>query len=108
MFDALLNRFGGFVLQVAGSVQLGLVAYELVGALLGLVIAYLAYRGYRRNQSRPMLFVSVGFVLALGVPLAITLIYLALPVTGGRVIVQVVTQTFEIAGLLSIIYGLQA
>lgn len=55
-----------------------------------------------------MLFVSVGFVLALGVPLVITLLYPALPITGGRVIVQVVTQTFEIAGLLSIIYGLQA
>ncbi|MDT3437324.1 hypothetical protein KZ498_21030 [Haloarcula sp. 1CSR25-25] len=87
--------------------QSGLLAYELVGATLGVFIAYLAYRGYRRNQSRPMLFVSLGFALALGVPLVLTLVYLALPVSGGRVAVQVVTQTFEIAGLVCIIYGLR-
>ena len=94
--------------QPSGMIQAGLLAYELIGAVLGVFIAYLAYRGYRRNQSRPMLFVSLGFVLALGVPLTITLVYIALPITGGQVIVQVVNQTFEIVGLLSIVYGLRA
>lgn len=92
----------------SGTVRTGLLAYELVGAVLGVVIAYLAYRGYRRNRSRPMLFVSAGFALALGVPLVITLGYLALPVSGGRVAVQVINQTLEIVGLLCIIYGLRA
>ncbi|MDZ5812909.1 hypothetical protein U4E84_16335 [Halorubrum sp. AD140] len=91
----------------SGVVQTGLLAYELLGAVLGVFIAYLAYRGYRRNRSRPMLFVSAGFALALGMPLAVTVAYVALPVTGGRVAVQAVTQTFEIAGLLCIIYGLR-
>lgn len=54
-----------------------------------------------------MLFVSLGFVLALGVPLVLSVTYLALPITGGRVIVQVLNQTSEIVGLLSIIYGLR-
>ena len=93
--------------QPSGTVQAGLLAYELFGAVLGVVIAYLAYRGYRRNRSRPMLFVSLGFALALGVPLAVTVAYVALPVTGGRVAVQALTQTFEVAGLLCIIYGLR-
>jgi len=91
----------------SGLLGAGLLAYELVGAALGVFIAYLAWRGYRRNQSRPMLFVSLGFALALGVPLALTLAYLALPVSDGRVVIQIVTQTFEVAGLLCIIYGLR-
>lgn len=94
--------------QPAETLRTGLLAYELVGALLGVFIAYLAFQGYRRNRSRPMLFVSIGFALALGMPLAVTLAYLALPVTGGRVVVQVANQTFEIAGLSCIIYGLRS
>lgn len=94
--------------QPSGAIQTGLLAYELLGAVLGVVIAYLAYRGYRRNQSQPMLFVSLGFALALGVPLVLTVVYVALPVTGGGVAVQVLSQTFEVAGLLAIIYGLRA
>ena len=102
---------GELLLQTPASpsepVALALQAYELVGAALGIAIAYLAYRGYRRNDSRPMLFVSLGFALALGVPLVLTLLYLALPVSGGQLTVQLVIQTIEIAGLLSIIYGLR-
>lgn len=93
--------------QPSGAIQAGLLAYELLGATLGVGIAYLAYRGYRRNQSRPMLFVSLGFALALGVPLAVTLLYVVLPVSGNGVAVQLLTQTFEVAGLLCIIYGLR-
>lgn len=112
MMDGLAKLASGIVLQASGqpsgAVQTGLLAYELLGAALGVVIAYLAYRGYRRNQSRPMLFVSAGFALALGVPLVFTVVYVALPITGGDVAVQVLTQTFEVAGLLCIIYGLRA
>ena len=103
--EATFLQTGG---QLSNSLELGLVAYELLGAGLGVFIAYLAYRGYRRNRSRPMLFVAIGFVLALGVPLAITIGYLLAPITGGRVIVQLSSQTFEIAGLLCIIYGLRS
>lgn len=91
----------------SGTVQAGLLAYELLGAVLGVFIAYLAYRGYRRNRSRPMLFVAVGFALALGVPLTVTVAYVALPVAGDRVALQILTQTFELLGLLCIIHGLR-
>jgi TRAP-type C4-dicarboxylate transport system permease small subunit len=111
MPEELSGRLGELVLQAgaqpSGTLRTGLLAYELVGAALGVFIAYLAYKGYRRNRSRAMLFVSLGFALALGVPLTVTIVYLALPVSGGRVVVQVVNQTFEVAGLLCIIYGLR-
>lgn len=111
MVEAILSHVAEFALQTgsqpSGIIQTGLLTYELVGAALGVFIAYLAYQGYRQNRSRPMLFVSLGFALALGVPLVATLVYLALPVTGGRVALQIATQTSEIAGLLCIIYGLR-
>lgn len=101
----------GVVLQTADQpsefVVWALQAYELVGAVLGVVIAYLAYRGYRRNDSRPMLFVALGFALALGLPLVLSLLYLVLPVSGIEVEIQVVIQTVEIIGLLCIVYGLR-
>lgn len=93
--------------QPSDTVALALQAYELAGAALGVFIAYLAYRGYRRNDSRPMLFVSLGFALALGLPFVITLLYLVLPITGWQVALQVIIQTIEIAGLLCIVYGLR-
>ena len=93
--------------EPSGLLRAGLLAYELFGAGLGVFIAYLAYRGYRRNDSRPMLFVALGFALALGVPLVLTLLYLAVPVSGWQVPLQVVVQTIEIAGLLSIVHGLR-
>ena len=34
-----------------------------VALILGAFIVYLAYRGYRRNASKPMLYVSIGFAL---------------------------------------------
>lgn len=42
--------------------HLVLVAAKLVTMSLGLLIAYQAYRGYRRNDSPPMLFIAVGFL----------------------------------------------
>jgi hypothetical protein len=100
------------LLQASGrpsdTVLLALQAYEFVGAAIGVFIAALAYRGYRRNDSRPMLFVAIGFALALGVPLVIGVGYLLLPVTGWQVAIQVLSQTVEIAGLLCIVYGLWA
>lgn len=111
MIDGLFNLTSVIVLQASGqasgAIEAGLLVYELFGAALGVFIAYLAYNGYRRNQSRPMLYVSLGFALALGIPLVLTIVYIALPVSGSDVAVQVLIQTVEVAGLLCIIYGLR-
>lgn len=42
--------------------RLELFAGKLLVMGLGLLIAYQGFRGYRRNQSEPMLFVAIGFV----------------------------------------------
>lgn len=38
-------------------------ATKVVALVLGAFIVYLAYRGYRRNASRPLLYVALGFSL---------------------------------------------
>ncbi|MEZ3116211.1 hypothetical protein RYH80_09830 [Halobaculum sp. MBLA0147] len=78
---------------------------EGVGVLLGLVIAYIALRGYYQNRSRAMLFVGVGFLLVLGVPAVATLLAFVVPVSVTTL--NLVIQGFELAGLGSILYGLR-
>jgi hypothetical protein len=88
------------------AVQVWLTGYEFVGALLGLFIAYQAYRGYRRNESRPMLFIALGFVLVVGLPVLLTVPFLlvsAIP----QAAYQFTIQTSEIAGLVCIVYALR-
>ena len=65
-------------------------ASESLSVLLGLAISYIAYRGYRRNRSRPMLFVAAGFALIVGLPAVLTAVLyfglgLALPVVNSLV-----------------------
>lgn len=86
--------------------ELALSLYQLVGAALGLFIAYLAFRGYQRNGSRPMLFIAIGFFLILGSGVVVFGIFLLVP-TLSEAMLQAVVQTFEIIGLLSIIYALR-
>lgn len=80
-------------------------ASEVVTVLLGLAISYVAYRGYRRNRSRPMLFVAAGFVLVVGIPAVVTLVLFVLldvPIP----VVNTVVQASELLGLGAILYGL--
>lgn len=105
----------GFALRTLASVlqagpfetttELVLQAGELFGAVLGVFIAYQAYRGYRRNDSKPMLFIAVGFALVLGVPILLFAAYLLADVP--ETAIQGVVQLFEVAGLLCIIYALR-
>jgi uncharacterized BrkB/YihY/UPF0761 family membrane protein len=94
------------------ALYLGLVTATLVAMTLGLMIVFQAYRGYRRNESRRMLYLAVGlgfvtiapFGLSLGfevfaplVPQA-TLVRTSLLPLGSRVL--------EIIGLSLILYSL--
>jgi hypothetical protein len=77
---------------------------DVLSALLGIAIAYVAWRGYRRNGSRPMLILSVGFVLALAVPFGLLLVFVAAGVPQG--VVSVVSQASQVVGLGAILYAL--
>lgn len=85
--------------------ELALVAMEIVVVLLGLSISYIAFRGYRRHGSRPMLFVALGFVLVVGVPAVLTVVWLFLPLLGD-IELTVLNRASTITGMASILYGL--
>lgn len=80
-------------------------ASEVVIILFGLAISYIAYRAYRQNQSRPMLFIAVGFVLVLFVPGAVAVVLFVL-LDVPSPLVNSLNQFFELAGLGLILYGL--
>ena len=79
---------------------------SLLSGLIGILIAYVAYRGYRRNDSRPMLYVAAGFGLALGIPFGLYPLILLVPesVAQGLFVVQMSSQ---LTGLLLILYALR-
>jgi len=80
-------------------------ASEAIPMILGLAISYIAYTAYRQNQSRPMLYIAIGFILVLFVqaPLALIFIHvLELPTP----ILNSLLQIPEFAGLGLILYGL--
>jgi hypothetical protein len=74
---------------------------------LSLVVVSQALRGYRRNDSRPMLFLALGIVLLTIVPTVVTLVgarlYSARTV---GLVVSPLSNSIEVLGLGSIVYSL--
>lgn len=81
-------------------------ATDVLSAIIGLFIAYQAYRGYRRNDSRPMLVIAVGFALALAVPFLLVVLYVAVPFL-SEALVAVLSQLSQLSGLIAILYALR-
>lgn len=74
---------------------------------LSLVIVYQAVRGYRRNDSRPMLFLALGIVLLTIVPTVV--ITVGARWYGARTVGSVVSplaNSIKVIGLASIVYSL--
>ncbi|RQG96391.1 DUF7521 family protein [Natrarchaeobius chitinivorans] len=96
----------------ADQFELAMLGINLLKGILGFVIAYIAYRGYRRNESRPMLYISTGFILLLAVPfvsfaVAISLVAAVdLPPVAEQGVV-VVSELSQLIGLLVIVYALR-
>lgn len=91
-----------------------LFAATLVASGLGLLVVFQAYRGYRRNDSRPMLLLAVGFALLTLAPFVLSLVLTALARTlpPGSLIVTywlpLASRGLEILGLCVILYSLYA
>lgn len=86
--------------------ELLLVASELVVVALGAAISYIAYVGYRRNDSRPMLFFCVGFVLVVGVPAVVGSLFLFAGL-GSEPVAGAISQAATIAGMVCILVALR-
>lgn len=79
---------------------------KIMALILGAFIVYLAYRGFRRNRSRPLLYVAVGFALITAGTIAEGLLYV---IIGSELLTAIATGTaITVLGFLAIIYSIYA
>lgn len=95
----------GIILQIDPHI-LGLLStiLSLATTVLGLVVGYIAFRGYRRG-SRPMLFIAIGFVLVFWAPFllfVVNVLVAGLP----EFTLSLIGEVSQFGGLLCILYGL--
>ncbi len=74
-------------------------------ALVGTIIAYQAYRGYRRNDATSMLYLSVGLLLLTLCPFLANVALTTLT-NAANVVTVFVENLCRLAGLLVIMYSL--
>jgi hypothetical protein len=77
----------------------------LVTMVLGALITFRAYQGYRRNGSRPMLYLAVGLVFVTVVPPLVSVLLANLTALPGWAVVTAMAIS-QIVGLSSILYSL--
>lgn len=90
-----------------GLRQVANLALGLAILLLGTAITVIAFRGYRRNRSRPMLFIAIGFGLIILVQAVFGLLLYVLQIDVDRFALEMVVQLSQVAGLCSILYALR-
>lgn len=81
------------------------VASLFLVALVGTLIAYQAYRGYRRNDSTSMLYLSIGLLLLTAFPFLINILITTL-ISPSQVVTVFLENTSRLLGLLAIMYSL--
>ncbi|OYR48019.1 MULTISPECIES: hypothetical protein [unclassified Halorubrum] len=93
-------------LQELSGIDWLLLSGEILITVLGLSISYIAYVGYRRSDSRPMLLFCIGFILVIGVPAIVG----SAVVFADRIkdpIAGAVTQLSTILGMVLILIALR-
>ena len=109
LLSVLLQFSGGLSSTIA-------LVLNVLTTILGLAVAYVAVRGYRRNRSRPMAFVAAGFVLAFWTPVLVFVSFIVLPQVAqiapqslGLVnfLFGIAASVSQLLGLVCILYGLR-
>ena len=91
------------VLQAVGSVEVPTLA-RAVTALVGFFVAYQAYRGYRRNDSRPMLFLGVGIAFVTTISFVVSTL-VARPLGASEGLAVLSWTLSNVLGLAAIFYA---
>ena len=79
-------------------------AAKIIALVLGAFIVYLAYRGFRRNRSRPLFYVAVGFALITGGTLLEGLLYVI--IQAELLAALAVGTAITVLGFVAIIYSI--
>ncbi len=81
-------------------------ATKIAALVLGAFIVYLAYRGFTRNRSKPLLYVAVGFALITAGTIAEGILYVVL---GSQLLTAITAGTaITVLGFAVIIYSIYA
>lgn len=92
--------------MVAVDAGVVLFATAFATAAVGLLVASIAYRGYRRNASRAMYFLAIGIVFITVTPLLASYgIAAILPLPEALTLLFILCG--NILGLLAILYSLE-
>jgi hypothetical protein len=79
---------------------------RLIALFLGAFIVYLAYRGYKRNVSKPLLYVALGFACITAGTLLEGLMFVIL---GSDILAAITTEgVLTVIGFVAIIYSIYA
>jgi len=79
---------------------------KVAALILGAFIVYLAHKGYRRNRSKPLLYVAVGFALITTGTIAEGLLYVIL---GSALLAAIAVGTaVTVLGFAAILYSIYA
>lgn len=82
-----------------------MVLFSAVIGAAGVFVAYQAYRGYQRNESRPMLYLALGIVLLTAIPAGINYGLSGLTTaTDAEILVAITAAHFS--GVVTILYAL--
>ncbi len=77
---------------------------KFVALILGAFIVYLAYKGYKRNSSKPLLYVALGFALITAGTIVEGILYVVL---GSELLSAIATgTTVMVLGFVAIIYSI--
>ncbi len=77
---------------------------KIVALILGGFIVYLAYKGYKRNSSKPLLYVALGFALITAGTIAEGVLYVLL---GSELLSAIAAGTAVVVlGFVVIIYSI--
>lgn len=74
-------------------------------ATVGVFVVYQAYRGYRRNESHPMLYLAVGVILLTAVPFGVNYSLVVLTAATDAQILLAITVV-NLAGVSAILSAL--
>lgn len=98
-----------------GQARTGFIAIlglTLIAMALSLYIVYQAFRGYRRNDSRSMLFLAIGLALLTIAPVLLWIVGASIGDSLGlgprlyRFFIPISNRIIQIAGLCCILYSL--
>lgn len=96
----------------AAIAYLAVLLLTLVAMMMGLIIVFQAYRGYRRNKSDPMLYLALGLVFVTIAPFLLSLIFtissefISLGSFAFAYTLPILSRCAEVIGLSCILYSL--